>query len=74
MFRKIQIIKARRRRLLILYVLLVVAIISLVLTIKKRRGVYLLFPIALMGIYFIVEIARVPLGFVETVELIFNLK
>lgn len=54
--------------------LLVAAIVCLIYTIKKRKGVYLLIPIALMGIYFIIEIARVPLGFVETIELIFNLK
>jgi hypothetical protein len=55
-------------------VFLAAAIVCLFFTIKKRKGVYLLVPIALMGIYFVIEIARVPLGFVETIELIFNLK
>lgn len=64
----------RKERLLILYVFLAAAIVCLIFTIKKRKGVYLLVPIALMGIYFVIEIARVPLGFVETIELIFNLK
>lgn len=57
-----------------LVALLVIAVISLVMTIRKQKKKYLLLPIGMLGAYFIVEIARVPLGFVETVELIFNLK
>lgn len=58
----------------LLLALVIAAVVSLVITLKKKKKKYLLLPIGMLGAYFIVEIARVPLGFVETVELIFNLK
>ncbi|MCA1055125.1 hypothetical protein LCM10_09010 [Rossellomorea aquimaris] len=47
---------------------------SIVSAIKKKKAVFLVLPFASMFVYFIVQIALVPMPFFETVKFIFSLR
>ncbi|WP_201714448.1 hypothetical protein [Rossellomorea arthrocnemi] len=47
---------------------------SIILALKKKRAFFLTIPFVSLFIYFIVQIAIVPVPFFETVKFIFSLK
>ncbi|MFB4163299.1 hypothetical protein ACE1TI_05550 [Alteribacillus sp. JSM 102045] len=52
----------------------VIAIASLIATIKYKKPLLLTVPFAAIGFYLIIEIARVPMPFWETVQMIFEFR
>lgn len=52
----------------------IIAIASLIATIKYKKPLLLSVPFVAMGFYMIIEIARVPLPFWETVQMIFEFR
>ncbi|WP_175990033.1 hypothetical protein [Bacillus sp. Marseille-Q1617] len=55
-------------------VLLLITGASIVFAIKKKKAVFLVLPFLSMFVYFIVQIALVPMPFFETVKFIFSLR
>ncbi|WP_059104334.1 hypothetical protein [Shouchella shacheensis] len=51
-----------------------ISIASVIATIKWKKPLLLTVPFAAMGLYMVVEMARVPLPFWETVQMVFDLK
>ncbi|MGM8366710.1 hypothetical protein ACLIBG_14740 [Virgibacillus sp. W0181] len=56
------------------YALIALIVISIFLFVKRKKPGYLLLPIAAMGVYVVVQIALVPMGFFETIKFIFSLR
>ncbi|PYZ95230.1 hypothetical protein CR194_06870 [Salipaludibacillus keqinensis] len=50
------------------------AIVTVVLTIKYKKPILLMLPFFAMGAYLVIQIALVPLPFMETVRFIFSLR
>jgi hypothetical protein len=61
-------------RLVYFITLLLITGASIVFAIKKKRAVFLVLPFLTMFVYFIIQIALVPMPFFETVKFIFSLR
>jgi hypothetical protein len=61
-------------RLLYFILFLLITGASIVFAVKKKRAVFLVLPFLSMFIYFIIQIALVPMPFFETVKFIFSLR
>ncbi|MBU8905908.1 hypothetical protein [Desertibacillus haloalkaliphilus] len=57
-----------------IYVFLAITVLSLIFAFKWKKPLLLTAPFALLFAYMIVQIAMVPLGFMETVKFIFSLR
>ncbi|MGR3766120.1 hypothetical protein [Rossellomorea sp. NS-SX7] len=55
-------------------VLLLITGASIFFAVKKKKAVFLVLPFLSMFVYFIVQIALVPMPFFETVKFIFSLR
>lgn len=60
--------------MILFYFFVVIVLLSVFFTFKLKKPGLLLVPIGAMGLYIVVQIAMVPLGFFETLKFIFSLR
>ncbi|SFE61058.1 hypothetical protein [Alteribacillus iranensis] len=60
--------------MVLLIIFWVVVLACIVAAVKKKRALFLTLPIALMGVYVFVEIARLPMPIWDAIQLILNLR
>ncbi|WP_192807192.1 hypothetical protein [Caldalkalibacillus thermarum] len=56
------------------YIFVCIALISFVLAFKYKKPFILATPFVLFALYFLWQVAMVPLGFMETMRFIFSLR
>ncbi|WP_198507868.1 hypothetical protein [Bacillus sp. FJAT-45037] len=57
-----------------LYVFLAITVLSIIFAFKMKKPLMLSVPFAAILVYFVIQIAMVPLGFFDTVRFIFELR
>ncbi|OEH84913.1 hypothetical protein BHU72_06895 [Desulfuribacillus stibiiarsenatis] len=60
--------------MIIVYLFLAVTLLSVIFTIRMKKPLLLTVPFFAIFLYVVVLIAMVPMGFLDTVQLIFNLR
>ncbi|WP_019153933.1 hypothetical protein [Robertmurraya massiliosenegalensis] len=58
---------------MVFYLFVTVTAICLILALRKKKPIFLVIPFLSMIVYFIIQVALVPLPFIETVKFIFSL-
>jgi hypothetical protein len=58
---------------MVFYVFIILTAICLILALRKKKAFYLAIPFLSIIVYFIVQIALVPLPFLDTLKFIFSL-
>lgn len=59
---------------LLLIIFWIIVLICIVFAVRKKNAMYLVLPIVFMGVYVVIEIARLPMPFWEAAQLILNLQ
>jgi hypothetical protein len=57
-----------------IYLFILITVFSLFFTFKLKKPLLLTVPVVSIFIYLIVQIALVPMGFIETLQFIFSLR